>query len=60
MYPDIGRMKEELLRQGAAGALMSGSGPVTFGLFPSQEEAREASYKVILPEGWKAITAQGI
>jgi len=59
-YPEIGRMKEELLRCGARGALMSGSGPVTFGLFPSKAEAEEASKKLEVPEGWKAITAQGI
>jgi 4-diphosphocytidyl-2-C-methyl-D-erythritol kinase len=59
-YPKIGGMKEELLRRGAWGALMSGSGPVTFGLFPSREEADKASKNLELPKGWKAITAQGI
>jgi 4-diphosphocytidyl-2-C-methyl-D-erythritol kinase len=52
-YPEIGRMKEELLRGGARGALMSGSGPVTFGVFPSEEEAEEARTKLDLPQGWK-------
>jgi len=59
-YPEIGRMKDVLLRQGARGVLMSGSGPVTFGLFPSKEEADKSCKKLELPEGWKAITAQGI
>lgn len=59
-YPEIGRKKEELLRLGAKGALMSGSGPVTFGLFPSKEEAEMASKKLDLPEGWKFIIARGI
>jgi 4-diphosphocytidyl-2-C-methyl-D-erythritol kinase len=53
-YPEIGRMKEELLRRGARGALMTGSGPVTFGIFPSKEETEEALKKLVLPQGWKA------
>ena len=59
-YPEIGRMKEEVLRQGAKGALMSGSGPVTFGLFPSKREAEESARRFKLPEGWQCIVAQGI
>ncbi len=59
-YPDIGRMKEELLLQGASGALMSGSGPVTFGLFPSRKEAEEAGGRIRLPEGWQSIVAEGM
>ncbi|MGE5254666.1 MAG: 4-(cytidine 5'-diphospho)-2-C-methyl-D-erythritol kinase [Planctomycetaceae bacterium] len=59
-YPEIGRMKEELLRRGARGALMTGSGPVTFGIFPSKEEAEEAAEQIRLPEGWQSIAAEGI
>jgi 4-diphosphocytidyl-2-C-methyl-D-erythritol kinase len=59
-YPEIGRKKEELLRLGAKGALMSGSGPVVFGLFASKGEAEEAGKRFILAEGWKSIPAQGI
>ena len=59
-YPEIGRKKEELLRLGASGALMSGSGPVVFGLFASKGEAQETGKRFILPEGWKSIIAQGI
>ena len=59
-YPEIGRMKEGLLRQGAKGALMSGSGPVTFGLFSSKKEAEEVARRLKLPEGWQSIVAEGI
>jgi len=59
-YPEIGRKKEELLRLGARGALMSGSGPVVFGLFASKREAEETGRRFILPEGWKSVIAQGI
>jgi 4-diphosphocytidyl-2-C-methyl-D-erythritol kinase len=59
-YPEIGRRKEELLRLGASGALMSGSGPVVFGLFASKGEAEKTGKRFLLPEGWKSISAQGI
>jgi 4-diphosphocytidyl-2-C-methyl-D-erythritol kinase len=38
-YPEVERIKEELLRCGAVNALMSGSGPTVFGLFATQREA---------------------
>jgi 4-diphosphocytidyl-2-C-methyl-D-erythritol kinase len=37
-YPRIQMVKEELLKLGAIGALMSGSGPTVFGLFEGKEE----------------------
>jgi 4-diphosphocytidyl-2-C-methyl-D-erythritol kinase len=33
-YPEIAEIKKKLLSAGAAGALMSGSGPTVFGVFP--------------------------
>lgn len=38
-YPEIGRIKEELLVHGAVAALMSGSGPTVFALFSDQQAA---------------------
>ena len=38
-FPQIGEIKEQLKQAGAAGALMSGSGPTVFGLFLSEETA---------------------
>lgn len=40
--PDIRRAKKALLRHGASGALMSGSGSSVFGLFATEAAAREA------------------
>jgi 4-diphosphocytidyl-2-C-methyl-D-erythritol kinase len=54
-YPEIGRMKEELVAKGAKGALMSGSGSVIFGLFPGKEEALQAEGAIHLPPGWKTM-----
>ncbi len=41
-YPGIGLAKEKLLKLGAVGALMSGSGPTVFGLFGNAETAETA------------------
>ncbi len=41
-YPVIGRIKKQLLDEGASGALMSGSGPTVFGLFDDLNEAEAA------------------
>jgi 4-diphosphocytidyl-2-C-methyl-D-erythritol kinase len=41
-FPVINTIKELLLDAGAEGALMSGSGPSVFGVFPSLDQARAA------------------
>jgi len=41
-YPEIGDIKKELKKAGAVAALMSGSGPTVFGLFPGKEEAQRS------------------
>jgi len=38
-YPEVGRLKKGLLQNGAASALMSGSGPTVFGLFADRQSA---------------------
>ncbi|MHB0866853.1 MAG: 4-(cytidine 5'-diphospho)-2-C-methyl-D-erythritol kinase [Thermoleophilia bacterium] len=43
LCPPIADLKRELLAQGAAGALMSGSGPSVFGLFAGKNQARQAA-----------------
>lgn len=42
MHREIGEIKKVLLDCGADGAVMSGSGPSTFGLFSNQENAQKA------------------
>ena len=41
-YPVINTIKEQLLKHGAVGALMSGSGPTVFGLFSDPGSATKA------------------
>ncbi|MBN1473425.1 MAG: 4-(cytidine 5'-diphospho)-2-C-methyl-D-erythritol kinase [Syntrophaceae bacterium] len=42
MHPELGDLKQILLRHGALGALMSGSGPTVFGIFSDEKAARNA------------------
>ena len=41
-HPVIGQIKEIMMERGAAGSLMSGSGPTVFGLFTNPRAASEA------------------
>lgn len=45
-YPLVTTVKEELAASGAAGVLMSGSGPTVFGVFAEVAEARKAADKL--------------
>ena len=47
-HSEIGQIKDTLLSCGAEGAVMSGSGPTTFGLFSNPEKAR-AAYEALKP-----------
>jgi 4-diphosphocytidyl-2-C-methyl-D-erythritol kinase len=62
-YPQINKMKEILCSAGAAGALMSGSGPTVFGVFPAEGSASEAYRRIrgrVKKEGWILFKAQGL
>ncbi|HOJ20818.1 MAG TPA: 4-(cytidine 5'-diphospho)-2-C-methyl-D-erythritol kinase, partial [Armatimonadota bacterium] len=43
MHPEIAGLKAELLARGAEGALLSGSGSAVFGLFATEDAARECA-----------------
>lgn len=60
MHPEIGRVREELLRAGAAGAQMSGSGPSVFGLFRTREAARQASRRIRKTNGWTYLVLRAV
>ena len=50
MHPELNDLKQMLLRHGALGALMSGSGPTVFGIFRDGKEAKKI-LEVIKKEG---------
>jgi len=55
-YPLIGQIKDQLLRLGAEGALMSGSGSAVFGIFPTHTSAEQAAQ--ILKEKGKTFIVE--
>lgn len=50
-YPVIGQIKEEMIKQGAENALMSGSGPTVFGVYREEEIAEKAG-RIIAKQGY--------
>ncbi len=40
-YPVIGKIKEDMIQQGALNSLMSGSGPSVFGIFDDKQKAEQ-------------------
>lgn len=47
--PEVRALEEELLRAGAVGAAMSGSGTAVYGVFDSETEARAAAEEIRVP-----------
>ncbi len=60
-YPLLSAIKEQLLAAGAAGALMSGSGPTVFGVFAREDAARQAGTEFAQAHpDWRIFVAQPI
>ena len=57
LYPILGFIKEKLLYLGAEGALLSGSGATVFGIFSTQEGAKEASAQLQRDTQWRIFDA---
>ncbi len=57
-YPEVASVKEQLIQLGALGALMSGSGPTVFGLFPDQDQAGKAIQTIDRHPRWNAFAAE--
>ncbi len=54
-FPEIGRLKTRLEQVGAEAALLTGSGSVVFGVFPSMHDAMEAAKS--FPDVWHAAVS---
>ena len=62
-YPEIDWMIRMLISVGAIGAMMTGSGPTVFGLFPEENKAGEAFQQLkrkVRGRGWEVIKAHSI
>ena len=57
LMPVIEVIKKRLCEVGAIAALMTGSGPTVFGLFPGQQEANRAAKEMKMEEGWISFVA---
>jgi 4-diphosphocytidyl-2-C-methyl-D-erythritol kinase len=60
MHPVLADLKQCLIDLGAAGALMSGSGPTVFGIFTGEEEAAAAEKKLSGRHDWSVFMAVSI
>ncbi len=54
-FPIISEIKEKMLSYGAAGSLMSGSGPTVFGLFDDIKKAEKAFYQFKISDLGKQV-----
>ena len=54
-YPELAKVKRQLVDNGALGALMSGSGSTVFGLFTDEDAARSAADRLDGQSGWRAF-----
>ena len=50
-HPEIGRIKDIMMAEGAEGVLMSGSGPTVFGIFRDEDAAKRACEVLKKAEG---------
>lgn len=58
-HPHATELRERLLTLGAKAAMMSGSGPSVFGVFPDREAAQNAA-KILSDEGFVAHAAESV
>jgi len=56
-HPELASIKRLLVRHGAVGALMSGSGASVFGLFQDADAARTAAASMPQEPGWRLFLA---
>jgi len=59
-YPEINEAKEAILKQGAAGVLMSGSGSSVFGLFSNNDSAINAGNVLSQNPRWRVFVVDAI
>jgi 4-diphosphocytidyl-2-C-methyl-D-erythritol kinase len=59
-FPVIREIKELLMEKGAAGVLMSGSGPTVFAIFGTEEDARKCHEEITGTSSWFSIVTHTI
>jgi 4-diphosphocytidyl-2-C-methyl-D-erythritol kinase len=59
-YPQVASLKKKLVQEGAAGALMSGSGSSVFGIFLDGDRARKAFLRLRKEDGIQAYLVRSL
>jgi 4-diphosphocytidyl-2-C-methyl-D-erythritol kinase len=59
LRPEIGKVCKDMIKSGASGGIMTGSGPTVFGLFRSEDEARTAQTRIERELEWQYLVAKG-
>ncbi|WP_129126399.1 4-(cytidine 5'-diphospho)-2-C-methyl-D-erythritol kinase [Geomonas oryzae] len=57
-HPLLNDLKDKLLKAGAAGSLMSGSGATVFGIFEDEAVAQKAATEIAAECGWFAVAVK--
>jgi 4-diphosphocytidyl-2-C-methyl-D-erythritol kinase len=57
-FPVIGEIKDRMRSLGAQGAMMSGSGPTVFGIFPDRQSVEAARDALTAGTGWFAAAVE--
>lgn len=59
-HPELLKLKNALISEGAKGALMSGSGPTVFGIFSEKDLAQQAALRLNKTTGFWTSAARGV
>lgn len=57
-FPIIDDIKKRMIQLGAAGSMMSGSGPTVFGVFGNKEQAENACREIVIGTSWFSAVAE--
>jgi 4-diphosphocytidyl-2-C-methyl-D-erythritol kinase len=57
-FPIIAEIKSRLMNLGAAGSMMSGSGPTVFGIFKDFTSAEAARHQITIGKNWFSATVE--
>ncbi|OPY10956.1 MAG: 4-diphosphocytidyl-2-C-methyl-D-erythritol kinase [Syntrophus sp. PtaB.Bin001] len=60
MHPSLQLIKDSLILNGATGALMSGSGPTVFGIFDTEDKAKDAKNTLDQSKTWAVFLAHSV
>jgi len=60
LYPVVNEIKAFLLKNGALGALMTGSGPTVFGIFKNNQASARVKRTAVLEKGWLVFDARPV